>query len=83
MSIAGEHFVAQRNSLAADNQADTDLETVGTLVARVPVLRQRIGATLPFEISARDVVEKQIVVEVKQIPQAILEVFLYGLLVWQ
>ena len=83
MLVAIEHFIAQGHAVRGHHQTDTHLQTVRPTVARVTPLGHRVRLALPFKVGAGHVVEKQFIVEVKQISQPLFEMFFDRLLVRQ
>ena len=49
-------------------------------VPRIATFGQAIASAFPFEVGAGDIVQKQIVCQIKKVAQAFLEVFLDGFL---
>jgi hypothetical protein len=53
------------------------------MMARVAVLRFRVSRDFTLEIRAREVIQQQVIVELKQLAQALLKMLLQGRLVRQ
>jgi hypothetical protein len=82
-AISGKHLVSQREAFAADDQPDTDLFTVRPMIARIASRGQRVAVRLALEVSARDVVQQEIIFQLEQGPEAFLEVRFERVLVRQ
>lgn len=70
MSVAGEHLVAEWKPVEADHPRDADLLAVGSVVARIAALGQRIRLGLAFEIGTGHVVEQHVVLDGAQFAAA-------------
>jgi hypothetical protein len=73
VTIPGEDFVTPRQAAARDDQADADLLAVGPMISRIAATGQRIRRGLPFKVSARHVVQEQVVFDAEQSPIAFLQ----------
>ena len=71
MSIAGEHFVADRKAVEGHDKRDADLLAIRAMIAGVAAPRQRIGFRLAVEVGARDVVQQHLVLNGKQLSAAL------------
>jgi hypothetical protein len=80
-AVARQRFIAQGEAVAVDDQADAQLFAIGPMIAGVAALGLGIILQAPLEIGAGQVVQEQIVLEVKQIACLLGEVVLDGLLV--
>ena len=74
IAVAGEDFIAERDSLSCHDQSDADLLAIGSFVAGVAALGLRIALAKPFKIGARHVVQQQIVIPVKERAEAVFQV---------
>ena len=83
IAIAGEHLVPERQAFARDDQRQIDLLAVRAVIARIPALCLRITRGLPLEIGRRHIIEQQIVLHCKQLPQPVLEMLLQRRLMGQ
>ena len=65
--VTGKDFVTQGNPLPCDHQSNADLLAVRTVIAAISPFGQRISLSLPLEIGARHIVEKQVVLEIEEL----------------
>ena len=61
-TISCKYFIAQGKTIPCHDQADTNLLTIPPLVSRVTPLSQRIAFGLSFKISARNVIEVEVII---------------------
>ena len=67
MGIAGEHLIAERETVKGHNERDADLLAVGAMIAGVAALGQRVGLRLALEIGAGHIIEQHFVLNRKQL----------------
>ena len=65
-AVAGPRFLARREAVAVDDQADRQLLAIGPMVARVAALGLGVVIQAALEIGAGQVVQEQVVAEVNR-----------------
>src|SRR6516165_10415686 len=83
VTIAGEHLITQRVTIASDDQADQHLLAVASVVARVAASCLGVGGRFTLEVGAGDIVEQQVIVQTKQASQPALKMHLQSPLAGQ
>jgi len=83
VGIAGEHLIAKRKAIEGHHQGNQDLLAVGPMVPTVAALGLGIALRETLEIRARHVVEQQVVLQGKQLPEPLAQMLLDGCLVGQ
>lgn len=73
MAVALEDFITEREPFLGDDETDTDLLAVEALIARVPAAGLRVSGLLALEVGRGHVVEEDVVLDGKELPQAFLE----------
>ena len=63
MAIALENLVAQRQAGPRHHQGNAHLLAIAAFVPQIAILRLRIARDRPFKISARYIIEQQVVVD--------------------
>jgi hypothetical protein len=81
--VAGEHLVAERHPVSADDEPNADLLAVRSVVPAVAAPGHGVALGLAFEERAGDVVKQQLVVECKELAEPVLEMLLERPLVRQ
>ena len=74
LRVARQDEVRQRKTLAGDHQGYDHLLAVATVVAGVPALGQFVFLCQSFEVSTGEVVQQQIILQLKQDPELLLHV---------
>src|SRR5208282_983811 len=74
--VASERAVCQWEAVFGHDQGHDNLLAVATVIAGVSSLSQLVFGFQPFEVSTREVVEHQAVIESKQRAQLLLEIAL-------
>ena len=78
--VAGQGVMGQGKALAGDDQGDDDLLAIAAMIARVAALGQVVVLGQALEVAAGQIVQQQIVVELKERAEALLQVVLDGVL---
>src|SRR3979411_71241 len=71
MSIAGKHFVTQREAIEGHHERDAHLLAVGTMITRIAALRLWVRRGLALKICARHIIEQHLVLDCKQFSAAL------------
>ena len=50
MRVAGEHFIAKRNTVFCNDKTDANLLAIAAMIARMAVFRKRIAIALTLKI---------------------------------
>ena len=76
--VAGEGLMGQGKAVAGDDEGDDNLLAIAAMVAGVAAPGEFVFLGKAFEVTAGQVVEQQVVIELKERAEALLEIVLDG-----